>query len=177
MKIKMTLSPDSIDAAIKKLEDYKNDLDRKANELAKRLAEMGATSAKLYFSALYYQYKGPIDLTVEVEEKNENRYIISANGETVLVAEFGAGVTLGYGHPQPEVNGKAMGPGTHPDPHYSRNSQGELVPNWRNDRGWYLPKEKGGGKTFGNPPTMAMYKTSKELKNSILRVAREVFET
>lgn len=176
MKIKVSLSPSSIDAAIKQLEDYSKDLDRKAQELCKRLTDMGATSAKLSFSKLYYEYKGPIDLSVSVEERGNNKYAIVANGETVLIAEFGAGVTLGKGHPKPEVDGIPMGPGTHPDKHYSTNSEGKRVANWENDRGWYLPKSKGGGHTFGNPPTMAMHNTGKELKAELLKVAQEVFE-
>ena len=176
MKIKCSLAPSSIDAAIKQLEDYANSLEGKARVLCERLTEMGATSAKLSFSRLYYEYKGPIDISVSVEDRGNNQYAIVANGETVLVAEFGAGL-IGYGHPNPVVDGHQMGPGTHPDKHYSRNSEGEFVENWRNDRGWYLPKAKGGGHSFGNPPTMAMYNTGKELKAELLRVAREVFKT
>ena len=177
MKIKCNLSVASIESAIRQLEDYRDSLDRKAKELCKRLADMGATSAKLSFSKLYYQYQGPVDISVSVEERGDNKYAIVANGETVLIAEFGAGVTLGKGHPNPVVDGQRMGPGTHPDKHYSRNSNGELVENWRNDRGWYLPKSKGGGHTFGNPPTMAMYNTAKDLKAEIQKVAQEVFQS
>lgn len=163
MKIKVSLSPSSIDAAIKQLEDYSKDLERKAQELCKRLADMGATSAKLSFSRLYYEYKGPIDLSVSVEERGNNKYAIVANGETVLIAEFGAGVTLGKGHPLDAKLG--YGPGTYPGQKHAMTG-----------KGWYLPKSKGGGHTFGNPPTMAMYNTGKELEAELLKVAREVFE-
>ena len=163
MKITCSLSPSSIDAAIKQLEDYSKDLERKAQELCKRLADMGATSAKLSFSRLYYEYKGPIDLSVSVEERDNNKYAIVANGETVLIAEFGAGVTLGKGHPLDAQLG--YGPGTYPGQKHAMTG-----------KGWYLPKSKGGGHTFGNPPTMAMYNTGKELEAELLKAAREVFE-
>ena len=72
MKIKMTLSPDSIDAAIKKLEDYKNDLDRKAREICERLALIGALYAEWNFSGVLYA--GDIDYNITVEQKSANCY-------------------------------------------------------------------------------------------------------
>lgn len=164
MKIKCNLSVASIEDAIRQLENYRDSLDRKAKELCKRLADMGATSAKLSFSKLYYQYRGPIDLSVSVEERGDNKYAIVANGETVLIAEFGAGVTLGKGHPLDAQLG--YGPGTYPGQKHAMTG-----------KGWYLPKTKGGGHTFGNPPTMAMYNTAKDLKAEIQKVAQEVFQS
>lgn len=162
MKIKVELSVASIDAAIKQIEQYKNDLNRKTNELAQRLASMGATNVSLGFSRAIYT--GPTDYDVTVEDLGENKYRIIASGETVLFAEFGSGVTYGGGHP---LNSKfGYGPGTYPGQTHAMTG-----------KGWYLPKSKGGGHTYGNPPNMPMYNTSKDLRNEIERVAREVFKS
>lgn len=163
MNLRINLSAPSIDEAIKKLQDYQKSLDAKANKLAERLASMGATNVSLEFSRVLYT--GPKDISVSVESLGNGRYAIIASGETVLIAEFGAGVTYGYGHPENSKFG--MGPGTHPDG----------VGHWDDPNGWWLPKSKGGEHTYGNPPAMAMYNTEQMLKKEIRRVAEEVFSS
>ena len=163
MNLRINLSAPSIDEAIKKLQDYQKRLDEKANKLAERLASMGATNVSLEFSRVLYT--GPKDISVSVEALGNGRYAIIASGETVLIAEFGAGVTYGYGHPENSKFG--MGPGTHPDG----------VGHWDDPNGWWLPKSKGGEHTYGNPPAMAMYNTEQMLKKEIRRVAEEVFSS
>lgn len=162
----MRLNDASIDAAIQALEDYKKWIQAKAAELAKRLAEIGADNASVGYFLV--KYDGPRDIDVTVEARGENAYAIVASGHPVLVIEFGAGVTYGYGHPNPEVDGKPMGPGTYPD------AKGH----WNDPKGWYLPKSatgKSGVHTYGNPPSAAMYQTAKGLREDLERIAREVF--
>lgn len=158
--IKMDLDEKSIDKAIKELERYKKQLDRKCKTLAKRLADYGLTKATIkYATALYV---GPQDWKVTVK-RTEHGYAVQASGKTVLLLEFGAGITFGDGHP---LNGEfGMGPGTYPD------GKGH----WNDPKGWYLPKSAGGGHTYGNPPSMAMYNTAEELRGEIEKIAREVF--
>jgi len=166
MKIEVNpLDVTSIDRAIGKLEDYAKSLDRKADELCMKLASMGATNVSLGFSRLLYV--GDADVSVSVEKTGENEYSIIASGETVLIAEFGAGVKYGGGHPLNAEFG--TGPGTYPG-----------QKNAMNPNGWWLPREKTGGtptKSYGNAPTMAMYNTGKDLRKEILAVAKEVFQT
>lgn len=170
--INVQLNSASIDAAIRELQEYSKWVQRKADELAHRLADMGAVNVSFGFSRAIYT--GDNDVSVTVEQRSENSYSIVANGKAVAFIEFGAGVTYGYGHPKPTLDGMAMGPGTYPDKHYSRNSRGELVENWQNDLGWYIP---GGEHTYGNPPNMPMYQTASELRRDLERIAREVFST
>lgn len=158
--IEVELSAESISQAIREVKRYKNDLLRKLDEICRRAAELGATNASLGYARAVYT--GNKDVFVSVEEI-PGGYAIVANGESVLFLEFGAGATYGYGHPEAAKYG--MGPGTYPD------GKGH----WDDPRGWYLPKEKGGGHTFGNPPSAAMYETAKELPERILQIAREVF--
>lgn len=162
MKIKVSLSEASIDAAIKQLNDYKDSLNRKAQELCERLAYMGATNISIGFSRAIYT--GPMDFSVSVEQLTPNKYRVVADGETILFAEFGSGITYGGGHPLNSQFG--YGPGTYPGQTHALTG-----------KGWYLPKDKGGGHTYGNPPNMPVYNTAKDLRNEIERVAREVFHT
>ena len=161
MKIKVSLSPSSIDAAIKQLEDYRKDLDRKAQELCKRLADMGAMYAEWNFSGVLYA--GDIDYNITVDRVDVNTYVIKADGETVLLMEFGAGVKHGYGHPQAAEFG--MGPGTYP------NGKGH----WDDPKGWWFGEKGNWTHTYGNAPGMPMYNAAKDLRKEILEIAREVF--
>lgn len=157
------LTGDGIDEAIKGLEEYQRWLNDRAKEIVDRLAERGVTVANMFFSTA--RYDGVNDVEVSIEEIGETARAVLAKGESVLFIEFGSGVTLGYGHPQADEFG--MGPGTYPD------GKGH----WDDPGGWYLPKSKGGGHTFGNPPNAAMYSTGQELRNELERIVREVFAT
>ena len=107
-------------------------------------------------------YTGDNDVRISVDEA-PGGFVVSAEGEAALFIEFGSGVRYGYGHP--EAGKYGMGPGTYPD------GKGH----WDDDRGWCLPKDKGGSHTFGNPPSAAMYQATKAVKREILRAVREVF--
>ena len=161
MKIKCSLAPSSIDAAIKQLEDYSKDLERKAQEICKRLADMGALYAEWNFSGVLYA--GDIDYHITVDRLDENTYVIKADGESVLLMEFGAGVKHGYGHPQADEFG--MGPGTYP------NGKGH----WNDPKGWWFGEKGHWTHTYGNAPGMPMYNAAKDLRKEIMNVAREVF--
>lgn len=147
----------SIDAAVAELRDYAKWLQIKARELAQRLADMGAVLASIEYSRV--PYIGKKDVALSVEQTGKSTYTITASGETVLILEFGAGVTYGYGHPQAAEFG--MGPTTYPGQKHAAD------PN-----GWWIP---GGKHTYGNQPSMAMYLTGKELRDRVEEVAREVF--
>lgn len=159
-KIQVKLSASSIDEAIKQLQEYKAKVQRKTDELCRRLAEMGAVRISLGYARAVYT--GEKDISVSVEPRG-NGYAIVANGESVMFVEFGAGITYGYGHPMDGELG--MGPGTYPD------GKGH----WNDPSGWFLPRNEGGDHTFGNPPSMVMYRTARELEDAVLQVAREVF--
>lgn len=160
MNIQIDLSPSSIDRAIRELEAYKRSLEEKGRRICERLAIRGAMIATAGYNTAIYD--GPKDVEVSVEETPEG-YKILADGETVLLLEFGAGIRYGDGHP---LNGAfGMGPGTYPD------GKGH----WDDPKGWWLPKSAGGGHSYGNSPSMTMYETGKTLREQIEEVAREVF--
>lgn len=159
-KIVVPLSVDGIDRLQKELKKYQAWQQRKAKELAERLAMLGASTASIRFSRAVYT--GVKDANVSVVAA-PNGYTVKADGESVLVIEFGSGVTYGSGHPESSQYG--MGPGTYPD------GKGH----WDDPRGWYLPKEKGGIHTYGNPPAMPMYEARKAIEQELPRIVREVF--
>ena len=153
----------SFDSAIKDLNKYKRNLERKTKQLAERLANYGLLLAQVSFEGVPYVGHKEVIVT---KEPSENGYIIRASGMTALILEFGAGVTLGGGHPQATDFG--MGVGTYPGQKHA------FDPN-----GWYLPRSAGifaGEHTYGNPPAMAMYNAEKDMEREIEQMAREVFE-
>ena len=160
--IRMTLDHASIQAAIRELNAYKAWVIQKTEELTRRLAEIGAVNVSLGFARVFYT--GDKDIDVTVEQLDENRYAIVASGETVLFLEFGSGITYGYGHADPNVDGIPMGPGTYPS------DKGH----WDNPHGWWIP---GGEHTYGNAPAMAVYLTGKELRERLVEIAKEVFRS
>ena len=156
---------DSIDDAIRQLDDYINSLDRKTEQLCQRLAELGAWYAESNFSGVEWTYSGDVSYTIDVQRVGESQYLVTANGEGVLFLEFGAGVTLGYGHPMAEQLG--MGPGTYP------NGKGH----WDDPHGWWFKQGDTKVHTYGNAPGMPMYNAAKDMRREILKIAREVFQS
>ena len=151
----------SIDDMIRQLQDYKKTLKAKADLLAKALADAGAQAVSITYGA--WPYRGPKDFDVTVEDRGPGSYAIVASGQTVLILEFGAGVT--YSAIQHPMAGElGYGPGTYPGQTHAMDK-----------RGWYLPKAAGGGHTYGNAPNAAMYYTAKSLREVIEKAAREVF--
>ena len=169
MKIKIDVfDPHSIDAAIKKLEDYSKDLDRKAEMLCERLAQIGVMYAEWNFSSVDWMYSGDVDYAIDAVRISENKYAVTVNGEGVLFIEFGAGSTLGYGHPTPVLGETQMGPGTYP------NGKGH----WNSPNGWWYVNGDGTKvHTYGNAPGMPMYNAAKYLRQEIAKTAREVFRS
>lgn len=151
----------SIDDIIRGLEGYKKSLKVKADALVKALADAGCEAVTVTYAGTHYT--GPRDETVTVESRGPGKYAIVASGRTVLFVEFGAGVYLGGGHPNP----MDYGPGTYPGKGH-----------WDDPNGWYLPKSvmgKSGVHTYGNAPSAAMYHTAKSLRAMLEQAARGVF--
>lgn len=150
-----------VNEIIQGLEDYKNSLKPRADALLKALADAGCEAVNVTYGS--WPYTGPRDVEVTVEHLGELRYAIVAGGETMLFLEFGAGVYLGGGHPDP----MGYGPGTYP-------GEGH----WNDPRGWYLPKSalgESGVHTYGNAPSAAMYHTAKSLRAMLKQAVKGVF--
>lgn len=159
-KIKIGLSVREIEQLEKSVQEHKKWLQNRSKVLLERLAQLGATNISLRFSRAVYS--GKKDFSVSVKPF-KNGYKVIVDGESVLFIEFGSGITYGSGHPEASEHG--MGPGTYPD------GKGH----WNDLNGWYIPKEKGGGHTYGNPPAMAVYQTVKDLERELPNIVKEVF--
>ena len=159
--IECTLDKQDIDRAIKELNAYKKDFLRREKQLIEGLAEIGLKEASVRFTTAMYD--GTNDVSVQLDETKDG-YVIVANGQAVAFIEFGAGVyhngTEPYPNPRPEgivgigEYGKGMG----------------------KRKAWGYESENGEIViTRGNPAAMPMWYASEEIKNSVLKVAKEVF--
>lgn len=160
-KITVHLNKASIDRAIAELQEYKRWVQQKEKLLTERLALIGAREASVRFGSAYYT--GNNDVYVDVEPTS-NGWVITASGEAVCFIEFGAGVYYNgqdsYPNPRPEgvvgIGEYGSGKGKQSTWGYYDES-GELV------------------LTHGTPAAMPMYHASREMRQSILKIAREVF--
>lgn len=160
--ITVELSDKSISQAIKELKKYKVWVRDKEEELRRRLASIGVTTAFIKFNAVTPSSVSGISVRFEDDGKTA---IIYAEGEEVCFIEFGTGIKYGYGHPEAAKFG--FGPGT-----WSDNPELGGKGHWDNPGGWWY----GSGKhTYGNPPAQAMLTARNEIVENVARIAREVF--
>lgn len=159
--IRVELSKDGVSNAIKELQQYKLWVETKERELRQRLAEKGAEVARIQFTGA--KYDGTNDVVVRVDNTGSVA-VIYAEGQSVAFIEFGSGARYGYGHPQASEFG--VGPGTYPTE--ANGGKGW----WDNPSGWWYAHGK---HSYGNPPSMSMYKAVQAITEQVTMIAREVF--
>lgn len=161
--IKMGLSTESIDNAIAQLIAYRNTLDAKKDKLLKRLGEIGVREASVRFTTAMYD--GVNDSSVSLEA-NKDGYAIIAEGHAVAFIEFGAGVYHNSGEPYPDPRPEGIvGIGEYGKGYGKRQAWG-----YKDDSGELVI-------THGNPAAMPLWYASEEMRNNILKIAKEVFGT
>ena len=159
--IKMNLSVSSIEDAIKQLTAYRNSLDTKKDMLLEKLANIGVKEASVRFTTAMYD--GVNDSSVSLETISDG-YAIVAEGHAVAFIEFGAGVYHNPGEPYPNPRPEGIvGIGEYGKGHGKRQAWG-----FKDDSGELVI-------THGNPAAMPMWYASEEMRNNILKIAREVF--
>lgn len=159
--IKVSLNTESINQAIKELEAYKTWVNQKAKELTEKLAMIGAKEASIRFGSAYYT--GDNDAYVTVEPI-PNGWEIRADGESVCFIEFGAGVYYNGEEPYPNPRPSGVvGIGQYGKGKGKQNTWG------------YYDDSDQLVLTHGTPAAMPMYHASKEMRQEILKIAREVF--
>ena len=159
--IKMGLSTESIDNAIAQLRAYRNTLDAKKDKLLKRLGEIGVREASVRFTTAMYD--GVNDSSVSLEA-NKDGYAIIAEGHAVAFIEFGAGVYHNSGEPYPDPRPEGIvGIGEYGKGYGKRQAWG-----YKDDSGELVI-------THGNPAAMPLWYASEEMRNNILKIAKEVF--
>ena len=165
MKIQVDVFDEkSVKEAIKQINKFKRQCLKKEQLLLQRLADYGVKRVQVHYA--WFQYDGDhseITVTPIIEEHGA---IIRAKGDKIAFIEFGTGVWFNdaesYPLPRPEgivgIGQYGKGRGNNP-------------------RGWYFTSSKGTSQyTKGNPPAMAMYKTTVELAQELENVVREVFK-
>jgi hypothetical protein len=159
--IECTLNEKDIDRAIKELNAYKREFLRKEKQLLEGLAQIGIKEASVRFTTAMYD--GTNDVSVRLDEANKG-YTIVAEGKAVAFIEFGAGVYHNTSEPYPNPRPQGVvGIGEYGKGMGKRKAWG-----YKNENDEVVI-------TRGNPAAMPMWYASEEIKNSVLRIAKEVF--
>lgn len=159
--IKCSLDAQEIDRAIKDLKRYKQEFLKKEKRLLEGLAQIGIKEASVRFTTAMYD--GTNDVSVKLDETN-NGYVIVAEGKAVAFIEFGAGVYHNGSEPYPNPRPQGIV------------GIGEYGKGMGKRKAWgYKDENDELVITRGNPAAMPMWYASEEIKNSVLRLAKEVF--
>lgn len=148
--------------AQREMEAYSQWVVEKANELVRRLAEIGANVAAINFSGGFID--GNDDVTITTVPLNDG-YEVLANGQSVCFLEFGTGVAAGNGYDTTDVTPPVeIYPGSY--------SQTEGKGHFTEDHPYWWHDHK---KYEMTTPRMGMYHAYSESRRQIEQVAREVF--
>lgn len=165
----------SIQNAIKQIEQYRDDLPRKCQEICRRLCEIGQQTALVAINESKYGKMVTLRSKIDTSKVGCKAMLIGA-GKTVtddkgrtfnllLGIEFGSGIRL-----NPTANPLAsefgMGVGTFPDQTHALDPGGWM----------YLDKDGNWKHSYGIKATMPMYKAMVEIRRNLDTVIREVFE-
>lgn len=152
----------SVKRAAKEIEDYGKWINKKADELCRRLAELGEEVAVTAYADAGAESND--DVNVEVERVGDANYILRAFGSQVFFVEFGAGTAAGENYDTsvilPPVD---ISPGS-----WSRTQGTHEFDRWGS---WH----HAGQKYTEVVPRKGMYLAVKEAEQSIKRIAEEVF--
>lgn len=172
-KITCTLSTKSFRDAAEKIRRSKDELERKCNTFVKLVAAEGFKVV----SAVLQEHvdTGETIGSVRIEEKNEfGRFTaaVRVTSDAIMFLEFGSGL-VGMGT-APHADEFGMGSGTYPSqvPIQDRNGNYE---NWNNPEGWVYYKDGRKHRSFGMAASMPMYQGGKAMRESIEKIAKEVF--
>lgn len=160
------------------LRAYSRWVDRKSRQLAEELSLIGIYEASIRFSNAMYD--GVNDVQMSTEERKDGDYYVFtvlAKGKAVCFIEFGAGVyynSAAYPHDKPEG---VVGIGEYGQ-HKGMRSTWGFYGDTPGSNGWVIESAKGPVViTHGNPAAMPMYYASSEMKQRILSIAKEVFQS
>lgn len=161
-KIKATLSQSSLRQAQQEIKQYKQELIKKTETFAQRLADEGVILAKVKISQYPAIYTGELLNSIMDEPgaviTNGSQWVIYTGCEWAQFVEFGTGI-VGSQNPHPDTG----------------------IANWKydvnghGDAGWWYYKEGEWHWTKGMSSRPFMYETAKELADLVTKIAREVF--
>ena len=161
MNLKAGLAVSEIRALRERVERYANGLQAKADELCRRLAEIGVDAA---VAGIAHDESGELRGSIRWEQRGERVYLVVADCDYAVYVEFGTGVVgAGSAYPgeRPEWVGAPGSRSSHVNP----------------DGSWVYYDEKQGRMrvTSGQVPQGFMAGSAVEVQQQIAGIAREVF--
>ncbi len=169
MRINIELSQKSIQSAIKQIENCRDNLIRKNREFVKRLGEVGIPVIDSNIAAAAGDSDKTHDAYIKINSFGDYaQATLIVSGKDLLFIEFGAGV---------HYNG-AVGSSPHP----LGASKGCTIGSYGKGNGskdaWYYYSDTGEVvKSHGTQATMPVYKSGVEMRQQMLKIAREVFSS
>ena len=169
--IECVLSPESVDSAIKGLQNYKDELQDKHKQLVDRLAKAGLKVASVAYSeasagSIGEEMDGPDSAVPALEITTEDgglTAVIQISGHDVTFIEFGSGIHFNraYAGKPATTNAEKFG--------YTIGGYGTGL-------GLHEAWHYGNGKiSYGTPAADATGKIEEEIKNQIRKVVREIY--
>lgn len=156
IRTKATLSTESLKAMIQELQKYRDGIESKCDELCRRLAEIGVSAAVSKIEGRYVT--GELASSISFQRVGEAEYLVIADNDHAAFVEFGTGV---------------VGDGSY---------QGELPSNWEydvnnhgDDGWWYLHDDGTYWWTAGQTGKGYMASAAEEMRQQVLKIAKEVF--
>ena len=169
MRINIELSQKSIQSAIKQIENYRDKLIRKNREFVKRLGEVGIPVIDSNIAVAAGDSDKTHDAYIKINSFGDYaQATLIVSGKDLLFIEFGAGV---------HYNG-AVGSSPHP----FGASKGYTIGSYGKGNGskdaWYYYADTGEiVKSQGTQATMPVYKAGVEMRQQMLKIAKEVFSS
>ena len=170
--IKFELDSASIDKAIYELRAYRDDLSKKVELFVDALLTEGIRVASLRVASTQGDSKLP-DVKYDIRPTGETTWAeISINGSDVLFVEFGAGIAYNTGKEHPQAAEFGYGIGTYPSEHPPNKA---INPGY-----WYYSEHDSVGKkvktrSIGTEATMPIYGAAEEMRNVVIKTAKNIF--
>ena len=168
--IRFGLNTKDINKAIRELEQYKRDFQKKVDNYRKRIAEEIAVNASLNFGSALMEdvIKGSPrkpDVQVRVDDRGSIAVVV-ADGEDAVWCEFGAGV----------YHNGPVGSSPHPKGSELGFTIGSYGKGYGKANAWGYYEDGNLVITRGTPASMPMYNASQEVMKKAIEIAREVFQ-
>ncbi len=158
-EISMTLTPRSIEKAIREIKDYRRKLNNRINTLIEVLVGLGVEIAKAEVRSLGAVYTGELEESITgLFDPRLAAGIIKTDCPYAVYVEYGTGI-VGKGSPHPAPKGWK----------YDVNEHGES--------GWfyYNERDQKWHWTQGMESRSFMYNTRQILEQNVVKTAKEVF--
>lgn len=167
--IKFSLNEKSIAKAIREIEKYKIEFQKKVDTYRKRIAEEIAVNASLNFGSSIMEDRvrgGPRKPNVDVRvDERGSIAVVVADGEDAVWCEFGAGV----------YHNGSVGSSPHPKGNELGFTIGSYGKGYGKQKAWGYYEDGQLVITRGTPASMPMYNAVQEVTRKAIEIAREVF--